>query len=264
MMKKFKSLSALLKAPKVSRDKEKLEEETKKLQLKMLKIQQGLYQKKDRVVIMLEGFDASGKGGAIRKLTEHLDPRGFRVIPIGPPTDAEKGKHWLYRFWINLPDPGSIVIFDRSWYGRVLVEKVDNLSPKDKLKSAYQEINEFEAQLQNDGITLIKIFLAVSKDEQLERFLERLKDPSKQWKITMADIEARKKWSSYVKAVDEFLKKSNPKSAPWHVIPANSKTFARHQVLSIVTDKLSFCEKWLEKKAAQQEKNKLEKLLRKT
>lgn len=267
-MKKHKSLTALLKelkkAPKEIKNKEALIEATKKLQLNMLRIQQGIFHKKERVVIMLEGFDAAGKGGAIRKLTEGLDPRSFRVIPIGPPSDEEKGKHWLYRFWMNLPEAGSIVIFDRSWYGRVLVEKVDKLTSEEKLKTAYDEINQFEAQLQNDGITLIKIFLAVTKDEQLKRFEDRLSDPYKQWKISMADIEARKKWDKYVEAMDIILKKSNPKSAPWHVIPANSKNYARLEVFKIVTHTLHFCEKWIEKKAAKRETDKLEKLLKKT
>ncbi len=267
-MKKHKTLSALLrelkKAPKVMRDKEALEEETAKLQLKMLRIQQGLYHKKERAVIMLEGFDAAGKGGAIRTLTEKLDPRSFKVIPIGPPTEDEKGRHWLYRFWANLPLPGDFVIFDRSWYGRVLVEKVDGLTEKEKLKRAYQEINEFEAQLQHDGITVIKIFLAITKDEQLERFTARLSDPYKNWKITMADVEARKKWDDYVEAVDDILRKSNPPSSRWHVIPANSKKFTRKEVLRIVTRELHFAEKWMENTASKKEIDKLEKLLKKS
>ena len=267
-MKNHKSLSALLrdldKAPKIMHDKEALEEEAGKLQLQMLRIQQGLFHKKERVVIMLEGFDAAGKGGAIRALTEKLDPRSFKVIPIGPPTEEEKGRHWLYRFWSHLPLPGDIVIFDRSWYGRVLVEKVEGLTEKEKLKRAYKEINEFEAQLQNDGITVIKFFLAITKDEQLQRFEDRLSDPYKQWKITMADIEARNKWKAYVEAVDELLKKSSPPGSKWHVIPANSKKFTRKEVLKIVTNKLHFAEKWIEKKASKTEKDKLEKLLKNT
>lgn len=267
-MKKHKTLTALLrqlnKAPKEMKDKEALEEAAAKLQLKMLRIQQGAFHKKDRVVIMFEGFDAAGKGGAIRALTEKLDPRSIKVVPIGAPTEEEKGKHWLYRFWANLPDPGNIVVFDRSWYGRVLVEKVDKLTAKEKLKSAYEEINQFEAQLQNDGIIVIKFFLAITKDEQLARFESRLSDPYKQWKITMADIDARKKWDKYVEAMDEIFKKTNLKTSPWHAIPANSKKFTRLEVLKIVTDELEPCAKWIEKKVLIKEKNKLEKLLKDT
>jgi polyphosphate kinase 2 (PPK2 family) len=266
-MKKYKSLSGLLrelsKLPKVMRDKELLEEDAKKLQLIMLRIQQGIFHKKERVIIIFEGFDAAGKGGAIKALTESLDARNVKVVPIGAPTAEEQGKHYLYRFWHDLPAPGSITIFDRSWYGRVLVEKVDKLIPEVRLQQAHEEINQFEAQLQNDGITLIKIFLAITKDEQLERFEARLQDPYKQWKIGMSDIQARKKWNKYVEAVDTILVKNNPKSSPWFVIPANSKKFTRKEVLTIVTNKLQFCGKWIEKAAAKYEAKKFAKMLRK-
>lgn len=264
-MKKLKSLSSLLRQMTTSKkqewDKQALEEETSVLQLKMLRIQQGIFHRKDRVVIIFEGFDAAGKGGAIRKLTEVLDPRSLRVIPIAAPTAEEQGTHWLYRFWKNLPPPGHITIFDRSWYGRVLVEKVEALTPSAKLKRAYEEINQFEAQLQNDGIQLIKIFLAITKDEQLERFDDRLKDPYKQWKITLEDIKARKKWDQYVKAVDELLSKCNPENSPWYLIAANSKKYTRKEVLKIVTEKLIFWERWIERAASKYEKTKLAKLL---
>ena len=266
-MKKEKTLSGLLrslaKAPKAIHGKELLEEQAKKLQLKMLRIQQGVFHKKDRVIIMFEGFDAAGKGGAIRSITEKLDPRNVRVIPIGAPTEEERGKPWLYRFWRDLPSPGQIVIFDRSWYGRVLVEKVDGLTTADKLKSAYAEINEFEAQLQNDGIILIKFFIGITKDEQLWRFEDRLKDPYKQWKIGMPDINARKNWNKYVSATDEILLKCNPRTSQWHLIAANSKKFTRKEVLSIVTTRLKLCEMWMEKAAERYDAKKFAKLLRK-
>ena len=266
-MKTHLTLSALLKdltlAPKVIHNKDALVEEAKKLQLNMLRIQQGVFHKKDRVIIIFEGFDAAGKGGAIRALTERLDPRNVRVVPIGEPTEDEKGKPWLYRFWRDLPNPGHITIFDRSWYGRVLIEKVDHLTSPEKLKSAYEEINHFEAQLQNDGITLIKIFLGITKDEQLNRFEDRLKDPYKQWKIGMPDINARKNWSKYVKAVDEIFLKCSPKTSPWHLVAANSKRFTRKEVLSIVTTKLKFCEQWIEKAALTYEAKKFAKMLKK-
>jgi polyphosphate kinase 2 (PPK2 family) len=261
-----KTLSALLKslakAPKVMHDKEALEFEAKKLQLHMLRIQQGVFHKKDRVVIMFEGFDAAGKGGAIRALTEALDPRSVKVIAIGEPTHDEKGKPWLYRFWRDVPEPGQIVIFDRSWYGRVLVEKVDKLTSAQKLKTAYVEINQFEAQLQSDGIILIKFFLGITKDEQLKRFHERLQDPYKQWKIGMPDINARKNWNKYVDAVDEIMEKCNPKSSRWHLIAANSKKFTRKEVLRYTTNELKGSENWIEKAASQRKSDKLAKLLR--
>lgn len=260
-------LSLLLKKmarfPKQIRDKESLEDATRELQLKMLRIQQGVFHKKERVVIIFEGFDAAGKGGAIRKITELLDPRSVKVIPIGAPTEYEKGKHWLYRFWNGLPSPGCITIFDRSWYGRVLVEKVDKLTAPEKLKRAYDEINEFEAQLQNEGIKVIKIFLAITKDEQLKRFEDRINDPYKQWKITMDDIRARQKWPQYVKAVDEFLAKTHTKNCPWVVIPANSKRMARKEALEAITTKLKFFESWMERAAQKYDKRILMRLLHK-
>lgn len=264
-MKKIKSLSTLLDTMKTQTwgklNKELLEAEVKELQLQMLRIQQGIFHRKERVVIMFEGFDAAGKGGSIRKITETLDPRSVKVIPIGAPSADEQGKHWLYRFWRDLPSPGQIVIFDRSWYGRVLVEKVEKLTPPEKLKESYREINEFEAQLQNDGITVIKIFLAITKDEQLERFHDRLNDPYKQWKISMDDIKARKNWNAYVKAVDEILTKTNPTSSPWHVIPANSKRFTRREALNIINTKLKNHSEWMEKAALKYDKATLTKLL---
>jgi AMP-polyphosphate phosphotransferase len=268
MKKKEKKLSEILKTMERNKrpplDKEGVERELKDLQLKMLRIQQGIWQKKDRVVIIFEGFDAAGKGGAIRKLTEALDPRGVRVIPIGPPSATDQGTHWLYRFWRELPHPGNITIFDRSWYGRVLVEKIDQLTGPEKLKRAYEEINQFEAQLINDGIMVIKIFLAITKDEQLRRFDARLSDPYKQWKITMDDINARKKWSHYVMAVDELLLKTHTTLCPWALFAADAKKLARLEVLSLITTRLNPWEIWMEEQANKFEKNKLAKLLAET
>ncbi len=232
-------LKELEKKPKAYPDKEKLEDEIKNFQLMLLKIQQAAFHRQERIIIIFEGFDAAGKGGTIRAVTEKLDPRSLKVVPIAAPKKSEQGKHWLYRFWKKLPAPGSITIFDRSWYGRVLVEKVEGLTSPERINDAYKEINEFEATLQRDGIILIKIFLAVTKDEQLKRFEERLTDPLKRWKITEADIEARKNWNKYVSAVDEFLKENNSRKSPWHVIPSNSKKFARRQSLHVITKELA-------------------------
>ncbi|HXN40227.1 MAG TPA: polyphosphate kinase, partial [Myxococcaceae bacterium] len=180
---KHPSLSALLareKFPKID-SQETYERRLERLQHKMLRIQQGNYHSGGRAIIAIEGFDAAGKGGAIRRITEGLDPRGIKVVPIGPPLPEEQGRHWLYRFWRELPPPGMITVFDRTWYGRVLVERVDGLASKKAWKRAYSEINEFEAMLVNDGIDVVKIFMAISKREQLKRFEERLKDPYKHW-----------------------------------------------------------------------------------
>ena len=225
---------------------EAYEKRLKDLQLMMVRIQQGVWHRKDRLVIMFEGFDAAGKGGAIKKLTQDLDPRGYQVHPIGPPLSTEQGKHWLYRFWKALPPPGKIAIFDRSWYGRVLVERVEKLTPKDRLKQAYSEINEFERALVDDGVTVIKIFMAITKDEQLERFEKRLKDPYKQWKVSLDDIKARRKWDDYVEATEDIFKKTDTPACPWTLIAGNSKSYARTQVLEIVTRECKFWEKWME------------------
>lgn len=261
-----KSLSRLLKdlakKPEKMTDKDKLEDEIKDLQLTMLKIQQAVFHLQERVVIIFEGFDAAGKGGTIRAVSEMLDPRSLKVIPIAAPKKTEQGKHWLYRFWRKLPAPGHITIFDRSWYGRVLVEKVEGLTPEERIHDAYQEINEFEETLRRDGIILIKIFLAVSKDEQLKRFEERLHDPFKRWKITEADIRARKHWNKYVSAVDEFLEKNSTKKSPWEVIPSNSKKFARRESLHVITKRLSPLMKGFEDKAMDKEQKKFLKELR--
>lgn len=258
------SLSELLKNPKafsVSK-RTSFKREIQRLQLKMLTIQQGVWHQKNRAIIVFEGFDAAGKGGAIRKLTEVLDPRGARVHPIGAPSATEQGKHWLYRFWTKLPEPGTIVIFDRSWYGRILVERVDGLTADKNWKRAFAEINQFEKLLQDDGVKLIKIFLAITKDEQLKRFESRLKDPYKQWKLSKDDLRAREKWDAYVVAVDQMLRQTSGKAAPWKLIPANNKNFARKEVLSVITSDLRASEVWMKTEAARLGRRSLAEALR--
>jgi polyphosphate kinase 2 (PPK2 family) len=221
----------------------------KKLQLKMLRIQQGVFHKKDRVIIAFEGVDAAGKGGAIIRMTENMDPRGVRVHPIGPPGAKEQGKHWLYRFWKKLPAKGMIAVFDRTWYGRVLVERVEKLTEKENWQRAYSEINQFEKLLIDDGVIIIKIFLKISKAEQLKRFEERLCDPYKQWKITKDDVRNRSKWDAYAKAVDDMIKETSSKHCEWYVVETDDKDEARERVLKIVTKELKKIEDWMEEHA---------------
>lgn len=249
------SLSKLLKHLKSSShdEPENYQKELDSLQLKMLRIQQGLYHHKRRAIVAIEGFDAAGKGGAIQRLTEKLDPRSFTVYGISAPTPNEQGRHYLYRFWRRLPLPGTIAIFDRSWYGRVLVERVEGLTEKKRWKQAYDEISQFEQMLMNDGIDLIKVFLAIDKKEQLKRFEDRLHDPYKQWKLTKDDVEARSKWNAYVDATDEMFEQTHTKESPWHLIPANNKAEARLEVLSVVTHQLKHHGRWMESKAHDQE-----------
>ncbi|MCK6451519.1 MAG: polyphosphate kinase [Alphaproteobacteria bacterium] len=209
------------------------------LQIRMLQIQQAYRRDKRRAVLVFEGTDAAGKGGAIRRLTEKLDPRGIKVWPVGPPTPEEQGRHYLYRFWLHLPEPGQIAVFDRSWYGRVLVEKVEKLTPKAACERAYDEINAFERMLTDDGARVVKLFLEIDRREQLKRFRERALVPYKRWKLNEADIRAHGLWNEYRKAQHEMLRRTSTRAAPWHAVDANDKTRARLEVLRIVTDALS-------------------------
>lgn len=233
------------------------------LQQKMLRIQQGIWHGRERVIVVFEGFDAAGKGGAIRRVTETLDPRGFRVHPIAAPDPKDQARHYLYRFWRHLPEPGTIAIFDRSWYGRVLVEKVEKLAPRGRIEAAFDEINAFEKLLTDDGIRLIKIFLAISKKEQLKRYQDRLNDPYKQWKLTAEDIRNRSRWSQYVKAVDEMFDRTSTAESGWHLVGADHKPSARVSVLEILTTELKPHEKWMNSRAARWRQLSLRDALRK-
>lgn len=219
--------------------KEEYERSLKDLQREMLRIQQAYFHQKLRALIVFEGWDAAGKGGAIRRLTENLDPRGIRVFPIGAPSAEDQGRHYLYRFFKTLPAPGSIAVFDRSYYGRVLVERVEGFTSEDQWRRAYQEINEFERLLMDDGVRVVKLFLHIDADEQLKRFEERLKDPAKRWKLTAEDIRNREQWSAYEIAIDDMFAKTSTKAAPWHVVPANRKWYARITTLRIITEHLA-------------------------
>lgn len=232
------------------------------LKLKMLRIQQGVWHQKARVIIVIEGFDGSGKGGAIRQITEGLDPRGFQVHPIGPPESNEQEIHYLYRFWMRLPNQGIIAVFDRSWYGRVLVERVEKLAPKNRIKEAYEEINQFEKMLIDDGIRLIKIFLKVSKTEQYRRFEKRILDPYKQWKISDSDLKMRSKWKTYSRSVEIMLDKTSTSIAPWFVVTTDLKEKARFEVLNFITEQLKHEVNWMESKASKLKKLDLQKALK--
>lgn len=251
-MKKAPVLSKLLtkkQKAKADGDKERLE----KLQIDLLRIQQGLWHSKGRAIIAFEGFDAAGKGGTIRTITENLDPRGVRVHAVGAPDPVEQAKHYLYRFWTKLPAPGTIAIFDRTWYGRLLVEKVEKLAPRIRLEQADEEIRSFEKMLTDDGIHLVKIFLGVSRGEQLKRFEERIGNPYKRWKITEDDIRARAHWHDYVKATDHLLKATHTKNAPWTLIPADDKTRTRIEAMETIRESLCSYSEWMESEAAHYE-----------
>jgi polyphosphate:AMP phosphotransferase len=182
-------------------------------------------------VAVFEGWDAAGKGGCIRRLTENMDHRGYTVIPIAAPNDEEKEFHYLWRFWKHIPKAGHITVFDRSWYGRVLVERVEGFCREDEWRRAYQEINEMEEQWQRFGAVVVKFWLHIDKDEQKGRFEERMASPEKQWKITGEDWRNREKWDMYETAVDEMFFRTSTVNAPWTIVEANSKYYARIKVL---------------------------------
>lgn len=222
-----------------SMDREHYEQRLEELSVQLVHLQQAYKLHGKRAIIVFEGIDAAGKGGIIWRLTRTLDPRGYKVWPIGPPEHEDRVHHYLYRFWKRLPEPGSWAIFDRSWYGRVLVERVNNLAAIEEWQRAYAEINEFERMLFDDGIPILKFFLVIDQEEQYKRFLSRLKNPNKRWKLTVEDIETRKKWDQYQVAYQDMLDKTSTEYAPWQVIPANNKKWARIEVLQSIYDSLS-------------------------
>ncbi|ADZ93041.1 polyphosphate kinase 2 family protein [Marinomonas mediterranea] len=208
-------------------------------QRSMFVLQQTYYHQHRRAIIVFQGWDASGKGGAIRRLTETLDPRGVKVHSIAAPTELEQGRHYLYRFQQRLPSPGIISIFDRSWYERVLVERVEGFASDYEWQRAYQEINEFERMLIDDGVRIVKVFMHIDQTEQLKRFRERFENPLKHWKLTVEDLRNRDRWSDYERATNDMFRFTSTTHAPWQLIPANKKWYARVSVLKAVCDALA-------------------------
>ena len=209
----------------------------RQLQLRELGIQ--VFHQKRPVVLVFEGWDAAGKGGAIKRITEKMDPRGYVVYPISAPQGDEKSRHYLYRFWTRVPEQGQIAIFDRSWYGRVLVERVEGFAKSHEWKRAYKEINSFERQLQDFGAIVVKFWVHISRAEQLNRFEERRTTHYKSWKLTDEDWRNREKWPLYEEAVEEMLLKTSTKTAPWHLVEGNDKYWARVKTLGKLVDVLS-------------------------
>ena len=210
----------------------------KKLQKRLAELHSELYRLRIPVVIGFEGWDAGGKGGAIKRLTSNLDPRGYRVNPTAAPNDIEKVHHYLWRFWNSVPKAGHIAIFDRTWYGRVMVERIEGFCSEAQWRRAYQEINEMESHMANAGAVVLKFWLHIDKDEQERRFKERQANPAKQWKITDEDWRNREKWDQYEEAVNEMLIRTSTTYAPWIVVEGNDKRYARVKVLQTVVDAL--------------------------
>ena len=189
-------------------------------------------------ILVFEGWDAAGKGGAVRRITGALDARDYQVIPISAPTDEEKSHHYLWRFWRHLSRAGRISIFDRSWYGRVLVERVEGFATEDEYRRGYGEINHFEEQLVGHGILLVKFWMHITKDEQLRRFRDRKRTEHKRWKITPEDWRNRGRWADYTLAVDEMVARTSTRVAPWTLVEGNDKNFARIKVLKTLADRM--------------------------
>ena len=221
----------------------------KKLQKRLAELHSELYRLRIPVVIGFEGWDAGGKGGAIKRLTSNLDPRGYRVNPTAAPNDIEKVHHYLWRFWNNMPKAGHIAIFDRTWYGRVMVERIEGFCKEEDWRRAYQEINEMESHMANFGAVVLKFWLHIDKDEQERRFNERMNDPAKQWKITDEDWRNREKWDAYEAAVNEMLVRTSTTYAPWTIVEGNSKYYARVKVLRTVVEALEEKIKEVEKES---------------
>jgi polyphosphate:AMP phosphotransferase len=208
----------------------------KKAQAELRELEHQIYRRRVPVVIAYEGWDAAGKGGNIRRLTQNLDPRGYEVVPIAAPNDVEKAHHYLWRFWAQIPKAGHIAIFDRTWYGRVLVERVEGFCTEAQWRRAYREITAMEQQLVHFGTVLLKFWLHIDPDEQLRRFRERQETAYKQWKITDEDWRNREKLDQYRKAVEEMLYRTSTPYAPWTIVESNCKRYARVKVLETVCE----------------------------
>ncbi len=195
-----------------------------------------VYLQKIPIVIAYEGWDAAGKGGNIRRVAAGLDPRGYDVIPIAAPTPPEKNRHYLWRFWSHIPKDGHIAIFDRTWYGRVMVERIEGFATKEEWQRAYREINEFESQMHDWGAIILKYWIHIDKDEQLRRFESRKNTPEKQWKLTDEDWRNREKWPEYEEAVNDMIRLTSTDFAPWVIIESQNKRYARIKAIETLIE----------------------------
>jgi len=216
--------------------KDEYREQIDRLQKEMRDVQYTLYEKKIPLILVYEGWDAAGKGGNIKRVIQQLDPTGYEINTTAAPSDLEFKHHYLWRFWREVPKTGHISIYDRSWYGRLMVERVEGFAANKDVKRAYDEIKNFETSLTNFGGIVIKFFIHISKDEQLERFEARQEDENKVWKITDEDWRNREKWNRYEEAINDMISKTSTENAPWYVINGNSKRYARLKALEIIID----------------------------
>jgi AMP-polyphosphate phosphotransferase len=208
------------------------------LQVRLLQAEYEIFQQQVPVLCVMEGWDAAGKGGAIKRIAAPLDPRGFSVVSFAAPKDEEKAHHYLWRFCRNLPRAGHLTIFDRSHYGRVLVERVEGFAKESEWRRAYQEICEFEAHQVSFGMVIVKFWLHITPGEQLKRFRGRELDPYRSYKLTEEDWRNRQKWDPYTAAIEEMFARTSTPAAPWTIVPANDKYFARVTVLKTLVESM--------------------------
>ena len=239
--KPFKEEFPLLRMEKLSKvdlspalEDEEYRRELKRLQKRLGELHNIIYRKRIPVILCYEGWDAAGKGGNIRRVSRPLDPRGFDVYPIASPEPHELNRQYLWRFWTRLPRSGHVCIFDRTWYGRVMVERLEGYCSEDDWKRAYNEINEFERQLTDWGAVVLKFWIHIDQEVQLARFNDRQNSPEKQWKLTEEDWRNREKWAQYEEAIDEMLEKTSTENAPWFIIESNDKKYARNKTIKII------------------------------
>jgi polyphosphate kinase 2 (PPK2 family) len=219
-------------------DDKTYEHKLEKLQHRLLDLQVHHLRNGGRAIICVDGWDAAGKGGLIQRIVFGLEPRSTHVQRIGAPVDYEQGRHYLWRFWMRLPAPGNWTIFDRTWYGRVLVERIEGFCSKEAWQRAYREINDFERMLVDDGVRIVKLLVHVSEEEQRHRMIKRLDNPHKHYKIGPEDFRNIAKRKQYIEAYDDMLEKTDTKHAPWHVIASDDKRHARLEGLKVVVDAL--------------------------
>ena len=240
-------LLSLIKDKGVSVDKVKekiaYEKELKKLQIELVKLQQWIAKNNKRVAVIFEGRDAAGKGGNIRRFMEHLNPRSMRLVALNKPTVVEKGQWYFQRYIKELPNPGEIVFFDRSWYNRAVVEPVMGFCTKEEYKKFLVQVPEFEHMLYEDGVTIIKFWLSISKDEQMRRFDARNDDPLKRWKFSPVDKKGQELWSDYSFYKEEMFSKTHTSYSPWLVVKTNDKKKARIECIRHVLSQFDYQER---------------------
>lgn len=224
-------------------DRDAYDERLEKLQIELLKVQSWVKESKERVLILFEGRDAAGKGGAIKRFTQHLNPRTARVVALPKPTEAERGQWYFQRYIPHLPTRGEIVMFDRSWYNRAMVEPVNGFCTPEETSTFLAEVPNFERLLVRDGIRLFKIFIDVGQAMQLKRLHKRHQDPLRQWKLSPIDFKSVHQWDAYSQAIERMFGATHSADAPWHVVMGNDKLRARLAIMELVLFRLDYPEK---------------------